>query len=75
MDGIFDNSSSDEESQAVLNNYYAKQAETVSRLNIERAGELKAQVFNYSSFYKLISYIIRLSKSTVNSAGLKFQPI
>lgn len=75
MDEIFDNSSSDEESEAVLNTYYAKQADTVSKLNSERARELKAQVFNYSSFYKLISYMIRLSKSSVNSAGLKFQPM
>lgn len=55
LDGIFDNSSSDEESQAVLNNYYAKQAETVSRLNIERARELKAQLENSSDFVDDIS--------------------
>lgn len=45
LDAIFDNnSSSDEESEAVLNTYYTNQSDTVSKLNSERARELKAQL-------------------------------
>lgn len=54
MDAIFDNnSSSDEESEAVLNTYYTNQSDTVSKLNSERARELKAQVFNVFLIYIL----------------------